>query len=513
MDSKDSSGNSSQPMLKAEQESLNSNIDKNLNKAGLSIIMAVFFIVGEMAGTGIVNLPQAISQTGWIGCGFLILCACMASFTGTKLGECWNFIIQKEPRYKEDNSAPYPTIAEKAAGRYGRILVNCTVYITLFMACVVIWILCARNTSELVKGLLKIENSLFAYPCFMAIMLWVVITPLTMQDSPAEMPWVAICATLTTVLACVLILVQIFIDDRGNHSVSLNETVIPEVIAPSENSDELEKLPKLLNLTTGHLEEPSCGDEVGTVFIRTCSAAIFGAFGKIVFCFGGMAMFPTIQCDMKKPRDFNKVVLLSMTALITMMMPIAAAAYAKYNSKIGGNILEQIDRESWLTITANILLTSHLLFAVVIIQNPVAQLIESFFKIEEMGFKRVLVRASISTIVLLTGLAVPKFDFLLGLVGSSMIMVNTFIAPSIFYLLLVRKNLRDSIEGKTTPYLRYNGDTVQLPKYEYCVHGLCIFMGIVFGIVGTVTTFMSGSGLSSIVPCFVNFKQSVNISH
>ena len=48
--------------------------------------MAVYFIVGEMAGTGFVNLPQAISQTGWIGCGFLILCACMASFTGTKLG-------------------------------------------------------------------------------------------------------------------------------------------------------------------------------------------------------------------------------------------------------------------------------------------------------------------------------------------------------------------------------------------------------------------------------------------
>ena len=118
----------------------------------------------------------------------------------------------------------------------------------------------------------------------MAIMLWIVITPLTMQDSPAEMPWVAICATLTTALACVLILVQIFIDDRGNHPVALNETVIPDVIPPSENSDELEKLPKLLNLSTGHLDEPSCGDEVGTVFIRTCSAAIFGAFGKIVFC-------------------------------------------------------------------------------------------------------------------------------------------------------------------------------------------------------------------------------------
>ena len=69
--------------------------------------MAVFFIVGEMAGTGIVNLPQAISQTGWIGCGFLILCACMASFTGTKLGKSidrWSYwLFQGHPKFSRDS--------------------------------------------------------------------------------------------------------------------------------------------------------------------------------------------------------------------------------------------------------------------------------------------------------------------------------------------------------------------------------------------------------------------------
>ena len=69
--------------------------------------MAVFFIVGEMAGTGIVNLPQAISQTGWIGCGFLILCACMASFTGTKLGKIidrWSYwLFQGHPKSSRDS--------------------------------------------------------------------------------------------------------------------------------------------------------------------------------------------------------------------------------------------------------------------------------------------------------------------------------------------------------------------------------------------------------------------------
>ena len=52
--------------------------------------------------------------------------------------------------------------------------------------------------------------------------------------------------------------------------------------------------------------------------------------------------------------------------------------------------------ESCFSIIANFLITGHLLFAVVIIQNPIAQLVESWFNVEEFSIKRVLIRTTIS---------------------------------------------------------------------------------------------------------------------
>ena len=38
----------------------------------------------------------------------------------------------------------------------------------------------------------------------------------------------------------------------------------------------------------------------------------FLAFGMILFCFGGMAAFPTIQADMCRPEKFPRTVCISM---------------------------------------------------------------------------------------------------------------------------------------------------------------------------------------------------------
>ena len=37
----------------------------------------------------------------------------------------------------------------------------------------------------------------------------------------------------------------------------------------------------------------------------------FITFGTILFCFGGMAAFPTIQADMKNPEQFPKTVVVA----------------------------------------------------------------------------------------------------------------------------------------------------------------------------------------------------------
>ena len=64
-----------------------------------------------------------------------------------------------------------------------------------------------------------------------------------------------------------------------------------------------------------------------------------------------------------------------------MMFMVAIPGYVVFKSDVSDNIIEQINPKSIFSIISNILLTSHLLFAVVIIQNPIAQQIEEFFHV------------------------------------------------------------------------------------------------------------------------------------
>ena len=58
-----------------------------------------------------------------------------------------------------------------------------------------------------------------------------------------------------------------------------------------------------------------CSNSSNTHFVVPCVFDVFSAFGKILFCFGGMAVFPSIQVDMKKPQDFSKAVAISLTSI------------------------------------------------------------------------------------------------------------------------------------------------------------------------------------------------------
>lgn len=39
---------------------------------GLNVVTAAIFIVGEMSGTGVLSLPQAINQSGWFGVALVL---------------------------------------------------------------------------------------------------------------------------------------------------------------------------------------------------------------------------------------------------------------------------------------------------------------------------------------------------------------------------------------------------------------------------------------------------------
>jgi hypothetical protein len=98
---------------------------------GLTIFTASVFVIGEMAGSGVLALPYAMVSSGPVGFVMLLL-GCLASgYCGVTLGRSWTILRARHPEYQQHVSDPYPTIGLKAVGKWGARAVTVCVNITL----------------------------------------------------------------------------------------------------------------------------------------------------------------------------------------------------------------------------------------------------------------------------------------------------------------------------------------------------------------------------------------------
>ena len=98
---------------------------------GLTVFTAAVFIIGEMAGSGVLALPAAIVGAGWTGFGLLVVCCFASGYCGTVLGRSWAILRERHDEYKGHVRYPYPAIGEKAYGRWASITVSVCINITL----------------------------------------------------------------------------------------------------------------------------------------------------------------------------------------------------------------------------------------------------------------------------------------------------------------------------------------------------------------------------------------------
>ena len=57
---------------------------------------------------------------GWWGLLLIVLFTLNACYSGTRLGMCWVILEERFPEFKGIIRDPYPTIGEKAVGKWGR---------------------------------------------------------------------------------------------------------------------------------------------------------------------------------------------------------------------------------------------------------------------------------------------------------------------------------------------------------------------------------------------------------
>ena len=309
---------------------------------GLSVLTCALFIVGEMAGSGVLALPKAIVNSGWTGVALLIVCACVSLYCGIVLGKCWTQLRSKASMEEAFPRDPYPTIGYYCYGRFGKVFVEICLLATLAGVSTVLLLLSAENIASLVDKKIGTfqtqENEARAW----LLILSGCILPFTYLGTPKDMWPFAVIATITTSVACVLITIKSIID------------------WPSD----LSKVQKF----------------------EITVESFFSAFGTISFAFGGASLFPSFQADMKKPEKFTKSAISAFLIVLLMYLPTCIFPFLVYGAKNESNALQTIKHHGDtgsvrnMAVVAEILITMHLLFSFIIILNPVCQQIEEYLK-------------------------------------------------------------------------------------------------------------------------------------
>ena len=161
------------------------------------------------------------------------------------------------------------------------------------------------------------------------------------------------------------------------------------------------------------------------------------ALRYFIFGFGGMSIFPTIQTDMKIASQFNKVIIYSISTLVFLYCTVLIPGYINLK-KPTNNIMEDIDPTSLWSKGANILMTSHLITALVILSNPPMQQLEVLILDFENGTRLKMKSIILRSLYMLSLLAfchtVPKFGPIVDFISATTVMANSFILPSLIYL-------------------------------------------------------------------------------
>lgn len=410
-------------------------------KNGLGVISAAVFIVGEMAGSGVLALPKAVVDCGWIGLVLVVILSINACYGGTRLGRCWDIIEERFPQYRGSTRNPYPVIAEHAVGRWGRGLVSASVQITLFGAGVVYLLLASQIFQELLKPFLPSVTF-----CTWFLLFALMITPPMWLGSPKDFLLVGIGALLTTALACILIFVQIVYD-----GIELDVPVVHNVHGFKD---------------------------------------FFLSFGIILFSFGGASTFPTIQNDMTNRSKFTKSVFIAFVVILLLYLPVTFGGYFVYGESTHPNIILSL-RSSTLVVLANVFMVVHLILAFLIVINPVAQEIENIFDIpHEFCLLRCVVRTGMVLLMVVVGETIPQFSKILALVGGSTITLLTFVLPNFFYMRLC--------DQESTQWPKRS---ISLHKRVYMWE--LIVLGLVGGVAATYSAIIAIFGAQSISkPCY-----------
>ncbi|KAL9549097.1 hypothetical protein PS6_006247 [Mucor atramentarius] len=353
---------------------------------GASSLMTYFNVVCVVAGTGILGLPMALRQGGWIGLLILFLSWTMSTYTASILIRCL---------YATDKGrlSTYKAIATTAFGAVGGWITFFFNTWILLGVPVLYLVLCGGNINALATGT----------PAELSATIWTIICaaslaiPFVLVKTMKEVAWLSAFGVTTIVLVVFIVLVMCAIDKPNQINVH-HDAVIWDMFPI--------------------------------------------ALSTISFSFGGNVIYPHVEASMKKPKDWNKVAAAGLATCAAMYYIMAVAGYLVYGDRAQNPIYNSIP-DGAPKIVGTVMITLSVLVSAPLLMTSFSLDVEEMFDItvERHGkVKEFLLRAvlRIATMVGVTVLAcvVPHFGALMSLIGAFANCTLIFLFPVILYLKL-----------------------------------------------------------------------------
>ncbi|GMY25993.1 amino acid transporter AVT1I-like [Fagus crenata] len=347
---------------------------------GTTFLKTCFNGLNALSGVGILSIPYALSQGGWLSLIFLFLVATLCWYTGLLLQRC----MDTNPLIRT-----YPDIGEVAFGCKGRAIVSIFMYLELYLVAVEFLILEGDNLEKLFPDMdFKIAGLKVGGKQGFVFLTALVILPTTWLKSLGILAYFSAGGVMASLIVVGCVFWGGAVDGVGFHEGDM-----------------------LLNV-----------------------GGLPTAISLFAFCYCGHAVFPTLCNSMKDRSQFPKVLLVCFVTSTINYGSMAILGYLMYGENLKSQVTLNLPIRKINTKIAIYTTLINPLTKYAVIITPIATAIEDKFPLKNSRYISILVRTAIVISTVVVALTVPFFGYVMAFIGAFLSVTASMLLPCLCYL-------------------------------------------------------------------------------
>ncbi|KAE8673226.1 Transmembrane amino acid transporter family protein isoform 2 [Hibiscus syriacus] len=375
----------------AEKLESQNEVQKQPNK-GTGFLRTCFNGLNALSGVGILSIPYALAQGGWLSLVLLFLVAVLCWYTGLLLRRCMN----THPLIKT-----YPDIGEHAFGYKGRVIVSVFMYVELYLVAVEFLILEGDNLDKLFPNTaFKLARMKIGGKQAFVVLTSLIVLPTTWLKSLGLLAYVSAGGVLASFILVICIFWVGAVDKVGfNESgVALNWSGMPMAVS------------------------------------------------MFAFCYCGHAVFPTLCSSMKDRSKFSKVLLVCFVTSTISYGSMAILGYLMYGEHLKSQVTLNLPIKRMSTKIAIYTTLINPLTKYAIITSPIATAIEEKPVFRNSRSLSIFIRTTLVISTVIVALSIPFFGYVMAFIGSFLSVTVSMLLPCLCYLKLNKAARKNGLE-------------------------------------------------------------------